>query len=124
MAANEPRKCLIINADDFGYCAQRNAGIVEAFCQGVVSSVTLLVNASSTLEATDLALHHGIPMGLHLNLTEGCPIGEGHRTLIDSKGYFKGKLGFRDALHSGEIHNEEVHEILIIYHYINIKIMH
>lgn len=109
MESDQKEVCLIINADDFGYCSQRNRGIVEAYCKGVVSSVSLLVNGSSSLEAVGLAHEHGIPMGLHLNLTEGCPIGKNYETLIDSKGCFKGKLGFRDDLRSGEINIEEVH---------------
>ena len=65
---------LVVNADDFGYCDQRNRGIVESFLNGVVSSASLLPNADKALEAVQLSEEYGIPLGLHLNLTEGRPI--------------------------------------------------
>lgn len=46
---------LVITGDDFGYCSQRNQGIVECFQAGGITTVSLLVNASATKEAADLA---------------------------------------------------------------------
>ncbi len=61
---------LIINADDFGYCHERNRGIVECFQQEAISHATILVNfGDSSKEAIRLANEHSIPVGLHLNLT-------------------------------------------------------
>lgn len=109
-------RVLIINADDFGYCDQRNRGIVESFQAGVVSSATLLVNADKALEAVKLSNEHGIPLGLHLNLTEGRPITACHNSLTADNGLMRGKFGFREALKSGEINLDEVNflEIKII----------
>lgn len=46
---------LIVTGDDFGYCPQRNRGIVECFLAGAVSNVSLLVNGSAAADAAKLA---------------------------------------------------------------------
>lgn len=106
--ANGVPRWLIINADDFGYCDQRNLGIVESFRNGVISSVTLLVNALKAPQAVQLSKQHEIPLGLHLNLTEGCPVKMHHSSLTSDNGLFRGKFGFREALKRGEIGLDEV----------------
>jgi len=99
---------IIINADDFGYCVERNKGIVECFQRGCVSSASLLVTSSGVKQAIQLAKEHHIPLGLHLNLTEGKPICSKLKTLVDSNGEMKGKFGFRDALKANAIDLAEV----------------
>lgn len=108
MADKIGKKKIIINADDFGYSAERNKGIVESFVRGVVSSVSLLVNGSSALEAIALAKGNMMPLGLHVNLTEGRPLRKGHNTLTDESGFLRGKMGFREALRNGQINEAEV----------------
>jgi len=103
MSQSDSASTLIVNSDDFGYCSERNFGIVKCFVEGVVTSATLLVNrASSTVEAVALASKYNIPLGLHLNLTEGAPLSDPRliETLLDGSGMFLGKLGFRKALSS------------------------
>lgn len=51
----QPRLMLVVTGDDFGYCPRRNQGIVECFQAGGISNVSLLVNASASKEAADLA---------------------------------------------------------------------
>ena len=102
------RKQVIVNADDFGYSDERNKGIVESFKFGVVSSVSLLVNGSSAREAIQLAQVNEMPLGLHLNLTEGLSIRKVKNTLTDDSGFFRGKMGFREALRDGRIDKLEV----------------
>lgn len=99
---------LVVNADDFGYCDQRNRGIVESFLNGVVSSASLLPNADKALEAVQLSEEYGIPLGLHLNLTEGRPIKTLKNSLTSEKGLLRGKFKFRDALKHGEIDLDEI----------------
>ena len=99
---------VVINADDFGYSGPRNKGIIEAFTNGLVSSVSLLINATSTMEAVELAKKFNIPMGLHLNLTEGIPVGKKYTSLVGSEGFFLGKFGFRQKLSSGTVDTDEV----------------
>lgn len=99
---------LVVNADDFGYCDQRNRGIVESFQNGVVSSASILPNADKAFEAVQLSEKYGIPLGLHLNLTEGRPIKTRNNTLTE-RGLLRGKFKFREALKNGEIDLDEVH---------------
>lgn len=63
-------KLLIINADDFGYGAGVNRGIVAAHDGGVVTSAGLMVNAPGTREAVRMAGERpGLSLGLHVNFT-------------------------------------------------------
>ena len=47
---------LIINADDFSYCPERNIGIIEAFNSKSITSSTLLINSLYAEYAVKLAL--------------------------------------------------------------------
>jgi predicted glycoside hydrolase/deacetylase ChbG (UPF0249 family) len=101
---------LIINSDDFGYCKNRNEGIVHGFLHGCVTSTTVLINAAEAEHARDLAHKHNIPVGLHINVTEGRPVSDPARvsSLLTSEGFFRGKFAFFEALDSGLIDPEEV----------------
>ena len=72
---------LVVNADDFGLSTGVNRGILEAHAAGVVSSVSVLVNAPGWTDAVrrlrDLGSPPGIGVGLHLNLTMGRPVSWG-----------------------------------------------
>lgn len=67
------RKRLIITADDFGYSKQRDAGILSAFHRKSITRASLLVDGENARQAALLAKLHGIPLGLHFNITEGYP---------------------------------------------------
>ncbi|XP_010875233.2 carbohydrate deacetylase isoform X2 [Esox lucius] len=111
----QPRVKLVVTGDDFGYCPKRNQGIVDCFQAGGISNVSLLVNASSAIEATELAKRHRIPIGLHANLSEGLPVCKGlmrNSTLLNKDGFFHGKMGFRKALQSGQLSMAEVEQEL------------
>jgi len=60
---------LIVNADDFGASPNASDPVVELFARGVVSSASAMVRMQDTARAAPLAREHGIPTGLHLNLT-------------------------------------------------------
>lgn len=63
-------KFLIVNADDFGYGAAVNRGIVDAHDRGVVTSAGLMVNAPGAEEAARLAAQRPrLSLGLHVNFT-------------------------------------------------------
>ncbi|XP_078010608.1 carbohydrate deacetylase isoform X2 [Phascolarctos cinereus] len=112
---NEPRVRLIVTGDDFGYCPLRDQGLVEAFLAGALTGVSLLVNGASADTAAQLARRHGIPAGLHANLSEGRPVSPslGSRaSLIGPGGFFLGKMGFRKALAEGRVMLPEVREEL------------
>ncbi|XP_077015227.1 carbohydrate deacetylase [Tamandua tetradactyla] len=115
VAVARPRVRLVVTADDFGYCPRRDEGIVEAFLAGTVTSVSLLVNGAAAESAAGLARTHGIPTGLHANLSEGCPVGParpGASSLLGPKGFFLGKMGFREALAAGVVALPQVREEL------------
>src|ERR1700722_5942049 len=66
---------LIVNADDFGFTAGVNRGIVEAHCRGVVTSSTLMANGPAFSDAAQLA--RTVPqlsVGCHVVLIDGQPL--------------------------------------------------
>jgi predicted glycoside hydrolase/deacetylase ChbG (UPF0249 family) len=81
---------LIVNADDLGLCAGVDTGILETIREGIVTSVSLLVNPP---HATELApfVEAAVSVGLHLNLTLGLPCSpaDGLRCLVDQGGRFR-----------------------------------
>jgi predicted glycoside hydrolase/deacetylase ChbG (UPF0249 family) len=59
-----------VNADDFGYGAAVNKGIVEAVDRGVVTSASLMVNTPGVDEALGLAAERPhLSLGIHVNFT-------------------------------------------------------
>lgn len=81
---------LIINADDFGYSRAVNHGIIDAHIEGVLTSTTCLTNMPGAEHAYQLGKQYGsLGIGVHLTLTCGRPILNGHRTLVDADGNFK-----------------------------------
>jgi predicted glycoside hydrolase/deacetylase ChbG (UPF0249 family) len=65
-------KQLIINADDFGFTADVNAGIVEAHRQGVLTSTTLMANGAAYDDAVRLARETpSLDVGCHFVLVQG-----------------------------------------------------
>jgi chitin disaccharide deacetylase len=65
-------KLLIVNADDFGLSPGINAGIIEGFEKGVLTSASIMVNAPAFEQAVKLAhTHEGLGIGVHLNVLRG-----------------------------------------------------
>ncbi len=65
---------LIVNADDFGLTPGINAGIVEAFERGVVTSASLMVRQPAAEAAAAYArAHPALGLGLHIDLWESIP---------------------------------------------------
>jgi len=57
---------LIVNADDFGFAAGVNEGIIEAHVNGILTSTSLMVNRPAAEDAARLAHEHpGLSVGLH-----------------------------------------------------------
>ena len=66
---------LIINADDFGFTAGVNRGIVEAHEHGVVTSTTLMANGAAFRQATELAKQFPkLSIGCHVVLIQESPV--------------------------------------------------
>ena len=72
-------KRLIVNADDFGLCAETNAGIVAAHDHGIVTSTSLMVRHPGAGEAAELAGQRpALAVGLHVDLGEWEPDVDGY----------------------------------------------
>ncbi len=107
---------IIVNADDLGICAERDEGIFELYSLGVISSSTILVNAVNFENSIIKAKLIRMPLGLHLNLTEGSPINRkeienNSLTEFDEKTntyLMHGKFGLREKLSKGEINISDV----------------
>jgi len=66
---------LIINADDFGLTPGVNRAILEAHIQGVVTSATLMANASALDHAVQLSRSApSLDVGCHIVLVDGSPV--------------------------------------------------
>jgi len=65
---------IIINADDMGLCEERDNAIFELYLEGHISSASILVNGFNFRKSIERAREIKMPLGLHLNLTEGFPI--------------------------------------------------
>ena len=68
-------RCLIVNADDFGFTSGVNRAIVEAHTRGIVTSATLMANGSAFAEAVELAKTVSrLSVGCHVVLIDGEPV--------------------------------------------------
>lgn len=110
MAAKTPRYLVVI-ADDYGYSVPRDDGIVECFKKGAVTHTSLMVNGISAESGVAKAAKEGLPMGLHLNLTEGTTVGSSsYKTLVGEDGFLLGMFGFREAIKQNRVDMNEVRE--------------
>jgi predicted glycoside hydrolase/deacetylase ChbG (UPF0249 family) len=83
---------LIINADDFGFTPDVNAGIVEAHRSGVLTATTLMANGDAFDDAVNLAKETPtLDIGAHLVLVQGVSALDG-RPLPDSLGQLLASL--------------------------------
>ncbi len=68
-------KNLIINADDFGMSQEVNEGTEKGIKQGIITSVSIMVNMPYFKQAVQfLKKYPDISVGLHFNITEGPPL--------------------------------------------------
>ncbi len=65
-------KRLIVNADDFGFTRDVNAGIVEAHTRGILTATTLMANGDAFDDAVQLAqANPALDVGIHFVLIGG-----------------------------------------------------
>ena len=69
-ARGEATPLLIVNADDWGYDAPTTDAILETWEAGRITSTTAMMHMRDSDRAASLALDSGLPIGLHLNLTQ------------------------------------------------------
>ncbi len=82
-----------MNADDLGWTAGVNRGIVEGHRQGLITSTSLLANGPAFSEAASIAsTNPDLGIGVHLNLSNGAPTSSPSsvKGLINAKGTFEG----------------------------------
>ena len=105
---------LIVNADDAGYCGERDDGIIRTIEEGIVRNVSLLVNGKTATSFVEKVKEKQLDVfiSLHLNLTEFFPISnKENNTLVSKKsGQLRGKFGFRKALKNSKIKQEDIKE--------------
>jgi len=89
---------LIINADDLGINPERDRGIIEAFEHGIVTSATMIANGSSFTTAIADAKAVGLPVGVHLNLSDEVTLSGPIIGLTDQDNRLPGKQQLRRYL--------------------------
>lgn len=119
----QSRSKIIINADDFGWCSERDKGIIELFQKGCITSTTVLINGPNAIPALKEARKVDLPVGLHLNLTEGLPVKQNieNNSLIklglfqmkedqmeSMRTIFHGKFELPELIKEGKIEKEHV----------------
>ena len=111
---------LIVNADDFGLTLGVNRAIVEAHARGIVTSATLMANASAFSEAVALwksALE--LSVGCHVVLVDGSPVSDPKQvpSLLRPDGKFHdslstfARLALQGKLRADEIETEAAAQI-------------
>lgn len=69
-ATGAPPRCLILNADDFGYSKAVNAAVLRAHRMGTLTSASLMVAEAAWEEAVELALlTPTLGVGLHVSVS-------------------------------------------------------
>jgi chitin disaccharide deacetylase len=67
-----PRRRLVVNADDFGRSASINQAVIRAHSEGILTTASLMVNEPACAEAVELAHRHPtLGVGLHLTFLCG-----------------------------------------------------
>lgn len=80
---------LIINADDFGFSESINNGIIDAYNEGLISSTTIMINMPYAKDAIlKWKENNSLGLGIHINLTQGSPISNNVKSLVDENGIF------------------------------------
>ena len=86
-------KNLIVNADDLGWTAGVNRGIIVGHRQGLITSASLLANGSAFNDGISLAKQNPeLGVGVHLNLSDGPPCAPANtvKRLLNARGEFEG----------------------------------
>lgn len=107
----DPRmRRLIITADDLGIDGRRDDGILLCFARGAITQASLMVRGKSAERGARAAQRIGLPLGLHLDLTETPPSADPGdiATLLDGSGNKLGKHGLRQAVAAGAIERAHV----------------
>jgi predicted glycoside hydrolase/deacetylase ChbG (UPF0249 family) len=69
-ACSDKHGLLVVNADDFGGNRLASDRILHCFAAGGITSTSAMVYMSDSRRAAELVRASGLPVGLHLNLTQ------------------------------------------------------
>jgi predicted glycoside hydrolase/deacetylase ChbG (UPF0249 family) len=90
-------KRLIVNADDFGFTKDVNAGIIDAHTQGILTATTLMANGGAFDDAVQLAqAQPALDIGIHFVLIGG-------DSLLTQKPFPKDVPSLVRAVYAGEL---------------------
>jgi predicted glycoside hydrolase/deacetylase ChbG (UPF0249 family) len=87
-------KGLVINADDLGSDIARNEGIFRALDAGIVTSASILTNGPAFDDAVKRMCStpcRSVSFGVHLNISQGTPVSNGLKMIVDKNNLFLGK---------------------------------
>jgi predicted glycoside hydrolase/deacetylase ChbG (UPF0249 family) len=103
-------RLLVITADDLGIDPRRDDGILLCFARGGITQASLMVRGRSAPAAAAAAARIGLPLGLHLDLTESPPSADPATisSLLDASGQKLGKHGLRRAVAGGCVERAHV----------------
>src|SRR5579871_3722236 len=80
---------LVVNADDLGMTHGINRAAAEAHRRGIVTSTSVMANGAAFDDAVEvLRRNPELGVGLHVNLTQGRPLGGAKSPLADIHGNF------------------------------------
>jgi hopanoid biosynthesis associated protein HpnK len=106
---------LIINADDFGLTEGVNRAIAEAHTHGIVSSATLMANASAMQDAVRRASQlPNLSVGCHVILVDGLPVLEPVqiptlvRRGVEGMGFHESVAAFASRAVTGRLKPEQI----------------
>ena len=105
---------MIINADDFGLTQGVNRAIVEAHCDGIVTSATLMANGLAFEDANRRASSTPrLSVGCHVVLVDGLPVLREQTRTLSNRKFDDGRLyqslsGFALRAISGKIDADEI----------------
>ena len=118
---------LIVNADDFGLAPGVNRAILELHAAEVLTSTTLMAQASATEEAIKMALSMpALGVGCHIVLVDGAPVSDKNKipSLVDrTTGNFYPSLGsflkrsFTARIRAAEVEAEASAQITLLQSY-------
>lgn len=89
--ASQPRRRLIVNADDFGKASGINASVIQCHRDGILTTASLMVAEESFEEAVVLARQNPrLGVGLHISLCGGRGVSPPAEipTLVNTQGQF------------------------------------
>ncbi|MEW6734547.1 MAG: ChbG/HpnK family deacetylase [Acidobacteriota bacterium] len=88
-------KLLVVNADDYGLAVGVNAGVIEGYRHGIITSTTIMANGQALADGVSrLQESPDLGVGCHLVLLGGEPVAKAAqvRSLIDTTGRFPATL--------------------------------